>query len=95
MSRDNRKHSIKNQYPKGSPAPSGYVYWHEWAEAQHLHGLRQKQCVTCGRYKFPQELNALGGCADYLDCYEAVKKWGKLPPARRRAAVTQEVKHGE
>ena len=40
----------------GSPAPEGYVAWHEWADVQHKAGLRQQACSKCGRWKFPQEL---------------------------------------
>lgn len=39
----------------GSLPPSGYVDWHEWAEAQEKGGLRQKR-QPCGHYMFPQEI---------------------------------------
>lgn len=45
-----------NNWPKGSMPPHGYVDWHEWAKAQHAHGLRQKQCAECSLWRFPQEL---------------------------------------
>ncbi len=47
---------LKAQFPKGSPAPSGYVAWHRWAEAQNAHGLKQTKCPTCQHYLFPQEV---------------------------------------
>lgn len=78
MARLGRRQELKARWPAGSAAPSGYVDWHEWAEAQTLHGLKQRLCVTCGRYRFPQELSQLGGCADQADCWASVKRWGKL-----------------
>lgn len=42
-------------YRVGSQPPEGYVAWHEWAAAQAKGGLRQKQCPTCGLWRFPQE----------------------------------------
>jgi hypothetical protein len=51
-----RKREIMGQWPTGSRAPSGYVDWHEWAEAQQLHGLRSKQCKRCKKWHFPQEV---------------------------------------
>lgn len=44
-------------YKPGDQAPSGYLAWHEWAEAQHKSGLRQKQCGQCGLWCYPQELS--------------------------------------
>ena len=44
-------------YKAGDPAPEGYLAWHEWAEAQHKAGLRQKQCGRCGLWRFPQQLS--------------------------------------
>lgn len=43
-------------YLPGDPPPDGYLAWHEWAEIQNKAGLRQCQCVRCGKWKFPQEL---------------------------------------
>lgn len=51
-----RTEELKQQWPKGSQPPYGYVAWHGWAEAQHKHGLRQTQCQECGLWNFPQEL---------------------------------------
>lgn len=39
----------------GSMPPSGYIAWHEWAEAQGKGGLKQSQCGECGLWFFPQE----------------------------------------
>lgn len=50
-----RHQGLKERWPKGCAAPSGYVAWHEWARAQDLHGLKQYFCVHCRRYYFPQE----------------------------------------
>lgn len=44
-------------YKPGDQAPEGYLAWHEWAEAQHKAGLRQKQCGRCGLWRYPQELS--------------------------------------
>jgi hypothetical protein len=41
----------------GSQPPQGYIAWHEWADAQHKGGLRQKQCGVCGLWRFPQEMS--------------------------------------
>ena len=30
-----------------TPAPTGYVQWHEWAAAQHRAGRRQRRCPGC------------------------------------------------
>ncbi len=46
------------EYKPGDPAPSGYLDWFEWAEVQHMAGLSQVACGTCGKWKFPQELSA-------------------------------------
>ena len=47
-------------YKAGDPPPSGYLDWHEWAAVQHKAGLRQRLCVRCDRYRYPQEM-ATGG----------------------------------
>lgn len=47
---------LKREYPKGCLPPSGYVDWHEWAEAQIAHGLTQTQCEKCGLWLFPQDV---------------------------------------
>ena len=44
-------------YKPGDQAPSGYLAWHEWAQAQHKAGLRQKACGKCGLWFFPQQLS--------------------------------------
>jgi hypothetical protein len=46
---------LKEQHPKGAPAPTGYVAWFRWAEAQNAHGLKQTQCAVCKLFLFPQE----------------------------------------
>jgi hypothetical protein len=51
-----RQREIKDRWPKGSGAPSGYVDWHEWAEAQQLHGLHSTKCSRCKKWHFPQEV---------------------------------------
>lgn len=47
--------TFQGEYPVGSPPPSGYLAWHEWAEAQAAGGLEQERCHLCSRWKFPQE----------------------------------------
>lgn len=47
-------------YTAGDQPPVGYCAWMEWAEVQHKAGLRQRQCVKCGQYRYPQEI-ASGG----------------------------------
>lgn len=48
---------IMPSYNPGDPAPSGYLQWHEWAEVQHKAGLRQQECGSCGKWRYPQELS--------------------------------------
>jgi uncharacterized OB-fold protein len=72
-----RTEELKRNWTKGSMPPSNYAGWHEWAEAQELHGLKQGNCEKCGRYVFPQEMN-LGACSDAVECAQFVKKHGKL-----------------
>jgi hypothetical protein len=45
-------------YPAGC-APPSLAHWHDWADAQHGHGLTQEQC-SCGRWLFPQEAHTHG-----------------------------------
>lgn len=33
-----------------TPAPRGYIAWHEWAGGQSRLGRRQRKCAGCGRY---------------------------------------------
>lgn len=49
---------VMPEYKPGDPAPEGYLQWHEWADVQAKAGLKQVECVRCGRWKFPQELSA-------------------------------------
>lgn len=35
--------------------PTGYIAWHEWAEAQRKAGKKQTQCPKCKLWLFPQE----------------------------------------
>lgn len=48
---------LMEAYPAGCAPPKGYVEWFDWAEAQHLHGLRQKKCKHCALWLFPQEVS--------------------------------------
>lgn len=77
MSKSKRREELKRRWPKGCQPPTDYCAWHEWAEAQGLHGLKQGNCADCGRYCFPQELTNLGVCTDRADCQSFVKKCGK------------------
>jgi hypothetical protein len=54
---------LKRLWPKGCAAPDGYVDWHNWAEAQDAHGLKQTRCKQCRLYFFPQEAPEHVGCA--------------------------------
>jgi hypothetical protein len=47
-------------YKAGDQPPIGYCDWMEWAEVQHKAGLRQRRCVKCDKYRYPQEI-ATGG----------------------------------
>lgn len=47
--------TITTRYKPGDPPPTGYLQWHAWARAQYAAGLRQRQCPTCGLWRFPQE----------------------------------------
>ncbi|TVO55356.1 hypothetical protein [Denitromonas halophila] len=62
----------QNTYKPGDPAPDGYLAWHEWAEAQHKAGLRQKQCGRCGLWRYPQELS------DAIDRHELKSRKGPV-----------------
>jgi hypothetical protein len=53
--RESRRAILMQEYPAYCAPPSGYVAWFDWAEAQHLHGLRQKRCKHCGLWLYPQE----------------------------------------
>lgn len=58
-------------YKKGDPAPAEYLRWHAWADAQYKAGLRQSSCSRCGKWHFPQELDAAryaAGVAVCTDC---------------------------
>ena len=46
---------VESHFKAGDPAPSGYMEWHAWANAQHRAGLRQRKCWNCGLWRFPQE----------------------------------------
>lgn len=52
--RAQERHALQSSIV-GTQPPGGYMDWHNWAEAQHKAGLRQKRCRTCGLYMFPQE----------------------------------------
>lgn len=52
-----RRVELMKLWPKGCEAPAGYVAWFEWCEAQTAHGLRQKRCVHCDRFLFPQQVD--------------------------------------
>lgn len=53
--------TVQRDYEVGSMPPDGYLEWQEWAETQHKAGLRQKCCMSCGKWQYPQEI----GNADY------------------------------
>ncbi len=50
-----RTRRLMEEFPKGCAAPADYFAWHDWAEAQTAHGLKQKQCQCCRKWLFPQE----------------------------------------
>lgn len=62
----------QDTYKPGDPAPEGYLQWHEWAEAQHKAGLRQKQCGRCGLWRYPQEMS------DTIDRHEMKSRKGPV-----------------
>lgn len=86
MKRESRRRvEITKRWPAGCAAPPGYVDWHEWAEAQHLQGLAQRQCTECGRWKFPQQLGATTHrCNARPDCDDYIRRFGKLKLRSRR-----------
>lgn len=57
-----RKAELMRDWPKGCMPPKNYAAWHDWASAQHFHGLRQTQCKFCRLFRFPQEMNEHGEC---------------------------------
>jgi hypothetical protein len=56
------KLALMKDWPKGCQPPKNYPDWHDWAAAQHFHGLRQTQCKVCSLWSFPQELDENGVC---------------------------------
>lgn len=34
----------------------GYLVWHAWAHEQNKKGIKQSQCLVCGRWLFPEEM---------------------------------------
>lgn len=55
MKRTPEQREAMRFFPKGCKPPMGYLAWHEWAEAQANHGLKQEQCPCCKKWLFPQE----------------------------------------
>lgn len=53
---------LMERWPKGCQPPTGYLAWHDWADAQDAHGLSQSQCKGCGLWHFPQEAAKHIGC---------------------------------
>ncbi len=53
---------IGGDFAPCSQPPSGYMDWHAWAAVQHKAGLRQRECPTCGKWRYPQEMDG-AGCA--------------------------------
>lgn len=62
--------TVSGDFKPGDMQPTGYLDWHEWAEVQHKAGLRQKECGSCGRWKYPQELS------DVVQSHKARKRNG-------------------
>jgi len=48
--------TLPRKHLPGSPPPSGFQDWEDWAFVQHKAGLRQRQCSQCKLWNFPQEL---------------------------------------
>lgn len=75
---------------------SDYLGWHAWAEVQHKAGLRQRECGSCHRWKYPQELSDkyLPPTTLYRD--KAMTKPFTVPGASLclRCAPTSEVDRG-
>lgn len=57
--RDGTILTVAPDYKPGDREPigAGYLDWHEWAEVQHQAGLRQVECVDCGKWWYPQDLH--------------------------------------
>jgi len=49
--------TVQDEYKPGDPPPDGYLAWHEWADVQRKAGIKQKQCVSCGKWRVPVELS--------------------------------------
>jgi hypothetical protein len=56
-----------SNFKAGDPSPEGYLAWHAWADVQYKAGLRQAQCPTCGKWRFPQELSTREIESNYFD----------------------------
>lgn len=41
----------------GDPCPDGYIARQEWAQVHMDAGLKQTECASCSRLKFPHELS--------------------------------------
>ena len=57
-------------YKPGDQPPFGHCDWMEWAEVQHKAGLRQRQCVKCDKYRYPQEIARWGRSPVCKECSE-------------------------
>lgn len=44
------KHETCSQAHLHTPAPTGYIQWHEWAEGKSK-THRQRKCPGCGLYR--------------------------------------------
>lgn len=47
----------QKEYKPGDMPPEGRLAWDEWASVQDNAGLRQKECLRCGKWQYPQELS--------------------------------------
>lgn len=68
--------TLAGDYQPGDPRPTGgnYNQWCEWAKAQHKAGLKQRRCVRCGKWQYPQELTEATRISDKPFCLECERK---------------------
>lgn len=48
---------VTPDFKVGDPCPDGYIARQEWAAVQMKAGLKQEQCGSCNRWKFPFEMS--------------------------------------
>jgi len=79
------------EYKVGDPRPETDSYFdiNEWAETQIRGGLKETQCPSCNRWKFPQEMSKI------IKKEFAVSKTMKSPIYRIKLNICKKCANGE